>query len=197
MTSGQDTTTPFALLPNAIFDSYTLPAGQYRLGDQVEVRVEYRDRLGIRDPKARRSEPLQAHGPVLRDPTRQQVFPARRVEGDVPVRSRANLPGLFLLAGSLVAGGCAGSADSGGTGRPINRPDGGGVGGSGGPGGSPTGGSGTGGSGGGSAGTGGGAGSGASGGSGGASSRGRRRRRHGRQRRRLRCQRRQRRLRPP
>jgi hypothetical protein len=49
---GEEMTTPFALLPHAIFDRYTLPASQYRLGDQVEVRVEYRDRLGIRDPKA-------------------------------------------------------------------------------------------------------------------------------------------------
>jgi hypothetical protein len=44
---------PFQLLPHAIFNSYTLPAGQYRLGDRVEVRVEYRDRLDVRDLKAR------------------------------------------------------------------------------------------------------------------------------------------------
>jgi hypothetical protein len=43
----------FQLLPYAIFNSYTLPAGQYRLGDRVEVRVEYRDRLDVRDLKAR------------------------------------------------------------------------------------------------------------------------------------------------
>ena len=53
VTSDQDTTTPFDLLPHAIFNSYTLPAGQYRLGDRVEVRVEYRDRLGVQDPGSR------------------------------------------------------------------------------------------------------------------------------------------------
>jgi hypothetical protein len=47
------TTAPFQLLPHAIFDRYTLPAGQFRLGDRVEVRVEYRDRLDLRDLKAR------------------------------------------------------------------------------------------------------------------------------------------------
>ena len=41
------------MLPHAIFNSYTLPAGQFRLGDRVEVRVEYRDRLDISDLKAR------------------------------------------------------------------------------------------------------------------------------------------------
>jgi hypothetical protein len=43
----------FQILPHAIFNSYTLPAGQFRLGDRVEVRVEYRDRLDLRDLKAR------------------------------------------------------------------------------------------------------------------------------------------------
>jgi hypothetical protein len=43
----------FSLLPYAIFNSFTLPAGQYRLGDQVEVRVEYRDRVDVHDLKAR------------------------------------------------------------------------------------------------------------------------------------------------
>ncbi len=43
----------FQILPHAIFQSYTLPAGQFRLGDRVEVRVEYRDRLDVRDLKAR------------------------------------------------------------------------------------------------------------------------------------------------
>jgi hypothetical protein len=47
------TTAPFQLLPHAIFSSYTLPAGQFRLGDRVEVRVEYRDRLDISDLQAR------------------------------------------------------------------------------------------------------------------------------------------------
>jgi hypothetical protein len=42
----------FQLLPHA-FNSYTLRARQYRLGDRVEVRVEYRDRLDVRDLKAR------------------------------------------------------------------------------------------------------------------------------------------------
>jgi hypothetical protein len=51
--TGEDRTTPFSVLPNAIFERFTLPAGQYRLGDQVEVRVEYRDRLDLRDLKAR------------------------------------------------------------------------------------------------------------------------------------------------
>jgi hypothetical protein len=43
----------FQLLPFAIFSSYTLPASQYRLGDRLEVRVEYRDRLDIKNLKAR------------------------------------------------------------------------------------------------------------------------------------------------
>jgi len=43
----------FQILPHAIFKSYTLPAGQFRLGDRVEVRVEYRDRLDLSDLKAR------------------------------------------------------------------------------------------------------------------------------------------------
>jgi hypothetical protein len=55
VTSDMDTTTPFTLLPHEVFNSYTLRAGQYRLGDRVEVRVEYRDRLSVSGMAARNS----------------------------------------------------------------------------------------------------------------------------------------------
>ena len=38
---------------SAIFDSFTIPAREYQPGDQIEVRVEYWDRLDVEDPQAR------------------------------------------------------------------------------------------------------------------------------------------------
>jgi hypothetical protein len=44
----------FQLLPEAIFSRYAIPARQFRLGDEVEVRVEYRDRLDVSPLTARK-----------------------------------------------------------------------------------------------------------------------------------------------